>query len=161
MRIISFDGRIGKNAQILTAKNGRQYLRMSVANNIYTSKEERTDWFDVTCYDEFIVEKKGKYLTKGTYVIVTGTITTEVKTGADGRSWINHYVNASSIDLPRFGKSQDESARVEEPAVSVYTASTPTQRTYQENDSPSEPTISVQVPQYNVPKIENNDDLPF
>ena len=169
MRVISFDGRIGKTAEVLTAKNGRKYLRMSVANNMFTSNEERTDWFEVTCYDEFIVDKRAKYLTKGTYVIVTGSIITEVKP-KNGKIWVNHYVTATSIDTPRFGKNQDEGAQSyqdesSEPEVSVYTANTATQRTYQEAPV-AEPTMSVpsyqpSAPSYEDMNYDNNDDLPF
>lgn len=168
MRIISFDGRIGKTAEVLTAKNGRKYLRMSVANNMFTSNEERTDWFEVTCYDEFIVDKRAKYLTKGTYVIVTGSIVTEVKP-KNGKIWVNHYVTATAIDTPRFGKNQDDSSQSyqeeqSEPEVSVYTANTATQRTYQEAPV-AEP--AMPVPSYESPasfegtEYDNNDDLPF
>jgi single stranded DNA-binding protein len=164
MRIITFDGRLGKDAQILTTKNGKQYMRFSVANNLYTSKEERTDWFDVTCYDEFALEKKAKFLTKGTYVIITGSIVTEVKQGQDGRSWINHYVTATAIDLPRFGKPQDNTDNESAPAVSVYTAGTPSQRVETRVPEPEVPTMRMPEPQYYAPENSTDDysgDLPF
>lgn len=172
MRIITFDGRIGRNAEVLVAKNGRKYLRMSVANNMFTNNEERTDWFEVTCYDEFIVDKRAKYLTKGTYVIITGSIVTEVKPN-NGKMWINHYVNATAIDTPRINRNNQDSdyqSSSSEPEVSVYTANTATQRVYQENNvqeptikmpSPSPQAAAPTYPSMDSYEMDNGDDLPF
>ena len=160
MRIISFDGRLGSDAEVRTTKGGKPYVRLSVANNIFANGEDRTDWFDVTCYDEFIVEKKAKFLTKGTYVIVTGNVTTEVKP-SNGKLWINHYVTATTIDLPRFGKSQPSEDNSQE--VSVYTGRTETP-TVEEPVIPVMPAVapSGDVPDvYIEPNFSNDDDLPF
>lgn len=161
MRIISFDGRLGKDAQVLTATNGSKYLRFSVANNMYNKNEERTDWFDVTCYDNFIIEHRAKFLTKGTYVIVTGTIITEGKAN-NGGYWINNYVTASSVEIPKTGKSKEEPRTEETPTVSVYTAATPTQKTSSApTPVPQEPIVRTPDPQYYYAKESENDDLPF
>lgn len=160
MRIISFDGRLGRDAEVHTTKDGKPFIRLQVANNIFTKGEDRTDWFDVTCYDSFIVDKRAKYLTKGTYVIVTGSVTTEVKP-SNGKLWINHYVTANTIDMPRFGKSQESSAESEEPPVSVYTANTRSDMAAREIDVPAyEPQISTNLPP-SPTGGENGDDLPF
>lgn len=138
MRNITLDGRLGKDAEVLTAKNGRQYVRFNIANNLYTSGNERTDWFDVTCYDPFVVEKKSQYLKKGSYVIITGQIISEVRV-VNGNIYMNHYVTAATIDTPRFGKRDDDSehsqsrSRTNEPSVSVYTGGTRSDRSMQES----------------------------
>lgn len=165
MRIISFDGRLGSDAEVRTTKGGKPYIRLSVANNIFANGEDRTDWFDVTCYDEFIVDKKAKYLTKGTYVIVTGNVTTEVKP-SNGKLWVNHYVTATTIDLPRFGRNQnneDSAQRDSEPEVSVYTGRTA--ETMVEPVIPvmpaAAPAVSSPSSTYEEPNFSNDDDLPF
>lgn len=168
MRIISFDGRLGSDAEVKTTRDGKPYVRLHVANNIYTNGEDRTDWFDVTCYDQFVVEKRAKFFTKGTYVIVTGNVVTEVKP-YEGKLWVNHYVTATSIDLPRFGRSQNDSAENSEaPAVSVYTADT--RSSVIEPAAPAvaptpEPAPSIvttgDLPSYAAPDFSNDDDLPF
>ena len=56
MRQITFDGRLGKDAVVGTAKNGTQYLKFSVANNTFANGEEKTEWFDVTTFNDFIIK---------------------------------------------------------------------------------------------------------
>lgn len=166
MRIISFDGRLGSDAEVKKTRDGKPYVRLHVANNIFANGEDRTDWFDVTCYDPFVVEKRAKFFTKGTYVIVTGNVTTEVKP-YNGKLWVNHYVTASTIDLPRFGRSQNSEDAVqkeEEPVVSVYTGRTETvaaSAPSQPTPAPAAPTANVDLPSYEAPDFSNDDDLPF
>lgn len=168
MRIISFDGRLGSDAEVKTTRDGKPYVRLHVANNIFANGEDRTDWFDVTCYDPFVVEKRAKYFTKGTYVIVTGNVTTEVKP-YNGKLWVNHYVTATSIDLPRFGRAQnseDAAPKEEEPVVSVYTGRTESVSTNIPTPTPAptpapSPAISLDLPSYEAPNFSNDDDLPF
>lgn len=178
MRNITLDGRLGKDAEVLTAKNGRQYVRFNIANNLYTSGSERTDWFDVTCYDPFVVEKKSQYLKKGSYVIITGQIISEVRV-VNGNIYMNHYVTAATIDTPRLGKRDDDSERSQvrsgsnEPSVSVYTGGTRSDRAVQESRV-EEPRMNAMpapaaAPSYTPSEYsedvdysnENDDDLPF
>ena len=167
MRIISFDGRLGSDAEVKTTRDGKPYVRLQVANNIFANGEDRTDWFDVTCYDQFVVEKRSKLFTKGTYVIVTGNVTTEVKP-YNGKLWINHYVTATTIDVPRLGRPQgaEESTqrRDEEPEVSVYTGKTETtlpQPAVAPAAQQASAPINLEIPTYEAPDFSGDDDLPF
>ena len=108
MRQLTFDGRLGKDAELLSTQSGQQYLRFSVANNTYSKgangeREEKTDWMDVICFDPFLVKSKQQVLKKGYYVIVTGSLEVSLSTLQDGRQFINQRVNAINIEVPNFG----------------------------------------------------------
>lgn len=172
MRSIIFDGRLGKDAEVLKTKEGKSYVRFSVANNLFRDGEEKTDWFDVTSFDSFIIEKRAQYLKKGTYVIVTGNIITEVNV-SNGNVYLNHKVRATSIETPSRGKSNDEhqSSKSEAPEVSVYTGGTPAvvsaapQYSRQEAPAPTPAASPAPAPKVSVPSepVSNadEDDLPF
>lgn len=163
MRQITIDGRLGRDAEVSTGKDGRQYIKFSVANTLFKDGEEKTEWFDITSFDSFIVNKKVKALTKGSYVIVTGSWETDTNVSPkDNQLYINHRVIANSVDVPKLGKSQSDGATV---------AATPTVQV------PSVPTPSVETPTINIPSLESrlnntpapaapqvdeaDDDLPF
>lgn len=110
MKTITFDGRIGASgAEVRTTKGGKPYVRFSVANNSFANGAEKTEWFDITSYDEYVINNRVKYLTKGTYVIITGTPNVEVNV-RDGKVWLNQYVTATTIDTPSFKKKEDDGA---------------------------------------------------
>lgn len=130
MKQIIFDGRIGKDAEVRTTRGGKPFVRFSVANNSFVGGQDKTEWFDVTSYDPYVIENRVKYLTKGTYVIISGSLNTETAV-KDGKIWQNQYVTATTIDTPNFGKRDNAEAtsQVNEssaPVVSTYTAATQT-----------------------------------
>lgn len=130
MRQIVIDGRLAKDAVISVSQNGRQHIKFSIANTIFKGNEEKTEWFDITSFDDFVINKKSKALTKGSYVIVTGNWETEANVSAkDGKLYINQRVVATDVNIPNVGKKNDTAA------------------------APSVPTPEVQVPQVSQPTI--------
>ena len=129
MKTITFDGRIGASgAEVRTTKGGKPYVRFSVANNSFANGAEKTEWYEVTSYDEYIINNRVKYLTKGTYVIITGNPNIEVNV-RDGKIWLNQYITASTIDTPSFKKKEDDATTgsVSESAASTFTGGTESQ----------------------------------
>ena len=121
MRQITLDGRIGHGgAKVLTTAKGKSYIRFSLANDSFVNGANKTEWFDITCFDPYIVENRSKYFTQGRYAIVQGVLNSEV-TNKNGTIYLNHYVNAVNIELPSFGQKKEESNEVQ---VSTYTGST-------------------------------------
>lgn len=172
MKTITFDGRIGANgAEVRTTKGGKPYVRFSVANNSFANGAEKTEWFDVTSYDEYIINNRVKYLTKGTYVIVTGNPNIEVNV-RDGKIWLNQYITASTIDTPSFKKKDDEPTTntVSETVASTFTGGTESQR-FSPTPEPTPETATV--PSYANSVADNSstmaynsseidvDDMPF
>ena len=130
MRQIVIDGRLAKDAVISVSQNGRQHIKFSIANTIFKGNEEKTEWFDITSFDDFVINKKSKALTKGSYVIVTGNWETEANISAkDGKLYINQRVVATDVNIPNVGKKSDAAV------------------------APSVPTPEVQVPQVSQPTI--------
>ena len=118
MKTIIFDGRVGQNGtEVKTSKKAigkhAQAVYVLAANNAYINGEERTEWFDVTVYDQTFIEKRAQYLGKGSYVIVTGSINTRLGQIRTGKIWVNHYVTATNVDTPRLGgKNENKDASV-------------------------------------------------
>ena len=163
MRQITLDGRIGKGgAKVLKSVNGKDYVRFSIANDAFVDGETKTDWFDVTSFDPYIVNKKSEYLKQGRYAIVQGNLKTEIVI-KDGKAWVNNYITAINIELPSFGKREENN----EPQVSTYTggtksdltATTPVQEAapVQQPAPQPQPAVSQMAPA----GWNNDDDLPF
>ena len=113
MRQITLDGRIGTGgAKVLQTAKGKSYIRFSIANDTFVNGANKTEWFDVTCFDPFLVENKAKYMTQGRYVIVQGVPDSQV---------VNNYITAVSIDLPSFGTKKEDSPVAQ---VSTFTGGT-------------------------------------
>ena len=131
MKTITFDGRIGASgAEVRMTKGGKPYVKFSVANNSFANGAEKTEWYDITSYDPYIIENRVKFLTKGTYVIISGTPNVEVNVDRNGKVWLNQYVTASTIDTPTFKKKDEDGAQstvTENAGVSTYTGGTQSQ----------------------------------
>lgn len=129
MKTIILDGRVGtKGTEVKSTKAGKPYAHFSIANNTFSNGEEKTEWYDVISYDPAFIEKRAQYLGKGSYVIVTGSIRTEVKVGQDNKMWVNHYITATNIDTPRLGVKPDNDGQANTqtttPTVSTFTGGT-------------------------------------
>jgi single-stranded DNA-binding protein len=170
MKIINFDGRIGANgAEIRMTQGGIPYVKFSVANNTFSNGQEKTEWFEVTSYDTHVIENRIKALTKGTYVIVTGQLNTDVRV-KDGKVWVNQYVRANSIDIPYFGRKSEDEQNVHEikenistqynhePLVSTYTKQMPNVQPQPQQQQQSKSQF-IPEPEYN--NDFNGDELPF
>ena len=169
MKQITLDGRIGRDgAKVLTSAKGKPYIRFSLANNTFVNGAEKTEWFEISSFDPFIVESKSKLLTQGRYVIVQGVLNSEV-TSKNGNIYLNHYVSANSIELPSFGKREETN----EVQVSTYTGGTKSDQVVAKPQPVQEATIPVQQPVIPQPQPQqvvsqsapagwnNDDDLPF
>lgn len=98
MRYFIVDGRLGKNAEVVTGKTGNKYVRFTLANTEYRNKEATTTWFDVTSTDPFVIEKLTPYLTKGKHVCVNGEFDVrDIVTVKNGKVYVNLRIKANSI----------------------------------------------------------------
>jgi single-stranded DNA-binding protein len=118
-------------------------------------------------------ENRVKFLTKGTYVIITGTPNSEVNVDRTGKVWLNQYVTASSIDTPSFRKRDEDGASSTTTAsaqsttldgnLSTYTGSTQTMKS-KVVETPevavAQSTVGVS-PSVGISIDNADDDLPF
>lgn len=117
MKKITIDGRLGKDAEVKVTVKGTQYLKFTVANDVYSNGENKTEWFDVTTFDPFIINNKANFLKKGRYVIITGTLTSSVN-ATGGKIYLNQNIMADSVDTPSFGSPKHDDSDVQ--TASVY-----------------------------------------
>ena len=157
MRQITLDGRIGKDgAKLMKTNNGKSYIRFSLANDSFINGTNKTEWFDISCFDPFIIDKKSEYMKQGRYAIVQGVINSEV-TSKNGKIYLNHYVTANNIELPSVGNRKEEGSEVQ---VSTYTGGTKPEQTVQ-TTTQREEQPSFSAANQSPAGWDNDDDLPF
>jgi len=128
MKQITLDGRVGKDgAKVMKTATGKDYIRFSLANDSFVDGTNKTEWFDVTSFDPYIVGKRSDFLRQGRYVIVTGSLKSEVAS-KNGKIYLNHYVTATNIEFPSVGGKKEESNEVQ---VSTFTGGTKSQEVAQ------------------------------
>ena len=166
MRQITLDGRIGKDgAKVLKSNNGKDYIRFSLANDSFVNGVNKTEWFEVTCFDPFVIENKSKLMTQGRYAIIQGVVNSEVTT-KNGKIYLNHYVRANNIELPSFGTKKDETSEVQ---VSTFTGGTRSDQVVVEQIAPVQQAAPAPqpAPQPQASTVQQatatnfSDDLPF
>lgn len=166
MKQITLDGRLGQDAKLMKTNGGKEYVRFSLANDSFVDGTNKTEWFDITCFDPYVVTKKFDYLKKGRYAIISGAFKSEVQV-REGKVYLNNYVTANNVELPSFGGKKDDN----EVKVSTYTGGTRSDRAVQEAAAPvqsvpeatqtapqPQPVVSQQAP---VGWSSDGDDLPF
>lgn len=165
MKQIVIDGRLGKDAVLGTTQSGRQYLRFTLANSTFSKSEgEKTEWFDITTFDDFAIKYKMPALKKGSYAIVTGTWNSKT-TVKDGKLYLNHYVNATDINVPNLGGKKETTGNpvgtVDGPTITIPQVPTPQVPTPTvEQRLNTAPTPAQAVAANNVVD-DTDDDLPF
>lgn len=164
MRTLVIDGNLGRDCEVRTSRDGRKYVKFSFANKIYVGGQEKSEWFDATCYDPYVVETQSKYLTKGTYVKVTGTFRSDVSV-KDGKVYLNQYVQVYAVEYGGNGNGKKNEG---ETTMSTYTGGTPSVVAENTAPTPAPAPASVETPKAEEPTMPmdafNNsadDDLPF
>jgi single-strand DNA-binding protein len=92
------DGNLGKDPEIKQI-NGKTVAVFSVANSAGYGDKKRTNWFNVECWNEKQAENVGRYLRKGSKVLITGEIRIRSFTGQDGNTRTATEIYASSVDF--------------------------------------------------------------
>lgn len=104
---VSFDGRIGRDARVITTNNGR-FMSFPVATNRRIRKNEyATYWLEVTTNDEKHF-KLAEYLKKGSAICVGGDLSPMKQTGQDGQERYVLRVSADYITFPTFSEKKQD-----------------------------------------------------
>lgn len=107
-------GRITKDLEVKTSKNGKSYLFFSIAvDRAYKDAQgnRTTDFIDCRCFGK-TAEIIGRYFGKGQKIGVVGSLETYKSPGADGKDVTFYYVNVSEFD---FIESRKEAAPAQAP----------------------------------------------
>jgi len=98
-------GRLGKDAELVDSKSGKQYMKFSLATNRKKGGEEVTEWHNITVWNEKLVENLHSYLTKGKQIYLEGLLTSWRK---DENSIIPFIEVSYGHNIQLLGSKNDE-----------------------------------------------------
>lgn len=108
MREISITGNLAADAEILTDKNGGNYIRFRMANREFSDPENETRWFDVTM---FTIPRISQFLKKGAGVRVYGEYKDSLYQNDKYGAQINRNITAFKVDFWNGNGKRDEQDR--------------------------------------------------
>lgn len=104
MVIVFIMGNLGADPETRFTPSGQKVVNLRLASNSKKQGKDETTWWRVTIFgDRF--DKMLTYLKKGSSVIVSGEMSTDLWTDKEGRQHIQHNVIADSIKFSPFGRS--------------------------------------------------------
>ena len=71
--VITIHGRLVRDPELKTSKNGNEYCNFTVAVDSFNGKEKETDFFDCTAFGKKAVALN-KFMEKGKEIVVTGSM---------------------------------------------------------------------------------------
>lgn len=98
MNVMSLTGRLTKDATFGTVGSGKQLLSMNVAVNTGFGQSKKVLFIKVNMWGER-GEKIVQYLKKGTVVAVSGTLSLNEWTSADGTAMTDLVVTTFGVDF--------------------------------------------------------------
>lgn len=101
---VNFNGRLGADAELRTAKSGKQYVAMRVATDEFKNGEKGTTWINVTYHGDRAI-KMHEYLKKGSAVSVIGSETVGTYQNKNGETQVSRDVLADRVDFVGLSKS--------------------------------------------------------
>ena len=154
MKILIFDGYLGRDAEVRQTEKGSQLLSLKVANTTWIKGENKTVWYDVMSFDTKLVAR-AEYFKKGSHVYISGVPDENNNPSRDGNIYINRTVLADRIDFLSSGSGKKKegenegSASEDEPVIGVTkNAGAPSQ-------------TPPPAPQTSASADEDEDELPF
>lgn len=98
MNSITFDGRLGRDAELRYTQAGEAILSFSVASDIGFGDRKTTNWFNCSVWGKR-GESLAEYLKKGQQVTVYGQLTLRQYEGRDGSKQMSPDVRVNEISL--------------------------------------------------------------
>ena len=83
MNKVFLSGNLTRDAEVRYGQSGKAYAKMGIAVNRPYSKEKTVDFFNLTAFGK-TAEFCGRYMMKGTRVLVEGTLQTSTYENKDG-----------------------------------------------------------------------------
>lgn len=106
MKQLTIAGRIGKDAEIRSTRDGTQVCGFTVAVS-GRKKDDPATWFSVSIFGKR-GEALAQYLRKGTAVTIVGDLTARTFEGRDGQTRIDLGVVASEVTLLGGGQRDEQ-----------------------------------------------------
>ena len=104
----TLNGRLGKDAEVVTTSNGNKFVKMAVATDEYVGKERKPYWYNVTINHD-VVKNMLPHLTKGRAVTVQGTTYSDLYTSSNGTTGIDRVFRANFIEFLNLGGKDNNS----------------------------------------------------
>lgn len=145
MNIIHLIGNVGKDAEVKSTQQGKQYISFSVAHTEKFGDQEKTTWFSCTKWvNDGGSTAVANYIKKGGKVAVMGNISARAYAGADGTPQASLDIRVITIEL--MGGTPQAGANTQATVTHTPTPTpTPTQKPQTQQPQPA----------------FNDDDLPF
>ena len=119
MREFSVTGNLGADAEVLTDRNGGNFIRFRLANHEFGDAENETRWYDVTM---FSVPRISSFLKKGTGVRVVGDYKDSIYQSDKYGAQINRNITAYKIDFWNSGKREEQDGNAQASAQPAQAA---------------------------------------
>lgn len=149
MQNLQIIGRLGRDAQVMTSKNGKEFLTFTMANTKGKKNDQKTFWFDVVSFSPNNFSNLIQYLTKGSNVFVSGDYEDELYQGPDNVTRIRRRIYLEHIEFVSTGTAS---------------ASGTTHNVSEEASSPKAAPVTMNVKKKDSAApapVEDDDDLPF
>lgn len=124
-------GRLGKDAQVRTSQNGKQYLSFTVAVNSKRNGNEQTTWYDVSSFNTGHIENLTKWLLKGKLVSVTGELDAHLSE-SNGKNYLNLRILADSIEFVSVGRENEQKTSNADSEITMGTKNVTTKTVQQQ-----------------------------
>lgn len=129
MNRVFLSGNLTRDVEVRYSNSGKAFARMGIAVNRPYSKEKAVDFFNLTAFDK-TAEFCGRYLMKGSRVLVEGRLQTSTYENKDG-------VKVNSVDIMVDNIEFAGSKRTEDGGGNNY--SKPSNDGYSERRLPASP----------------------
>lgn len=100
MNSVVLGGSVNFIGKTYKSKNGNDMLTFGIGTKKLVKNKEYFDSFEVLCYGS-IIDYVNKYLGKGDYVIVTGSLSSRLQTNQDGTQTRKYTVIANDVESVR------------------------------------------------------------
>lgn len=148
---VSFNGRLGADPEVRQGKEGKEFIKFSVAVNEKRKGERTTTWMRVSSNNMSIAP----YLKKGSLVFISGDEEVNTFIDKNGVTQVSRDVRANMIDFIPVGINNGENGNTD-----LRPVATTLPNTESSVDAMSMACGTLQ-PQGSVAQASDIDDLPF
>jgi single-strand DNA-binding protein len=113
--VLSFNGTVGRDAEVRVTASGQSVLNVTVANNIGFGDRQQTLWVRVALWGKRAEGSLQNYLKKGQQVFVSGELSQSEYQANDGTTRTSLELNANIIDLVGKRNEQGQEASQQQP----------------------------------------------
>ena len=119
MNKVFLSGNLTRDVEVRYSQNGKAFAKLGIAVNRPYSKEKVVDFFNLTAFNK-TAEFCGRYMTKGTRVLVEGTIQTSNYENKDGTKVYGVDILIDNIEFADSKRSQSGGDNYSAPAEKNY-----------------------------------------